>query len=85
MIFYRLLNAIQGVYNDVIIWHENQMELNNLVSVCPVKLGDAVKGRCALLLNECIAFNLATMYDQVNFDIYINLYIRLCSDLKEIR
>jgi len=25
------------------------------------------------------------MYDQVNFDIYINLYIRLCSDLKEIR
>jgi len=64
----------RGVYNDDIIWHENQMELNqmelnNLVSACPVKLGDAANGGCALLLNECTAFNLATMYDKVNFDI----------------
>jgi len=34
----------RNVYNGVIIWHENQMELNNLVSACPVKLGDAVNG-----------------------------------------
>jgi len=34
----------RDVYNDVIIWHENQMELNYLVFACPAKLGDAVNG-----------------------------------------
>jgi len=52
MILYRLYYMpYRGVYNDVIIWHENQMELNNLVFACIVTLGDAVKGSRALLLN----------------------------------
>jgi len=40
----------------------------------------AVNGWRALLFNEYYF-----LYDQVNFDININLYIRLWSDLKEIR
>jgi len=70
------------------------MELNNLISACMlgyIKLGDTVNGWRALLLNEfCFQYHASArttqpvMYDQVNIDIYINLFIRLCSDLKEI-
>jgi len=43
-----------AIYNDVIIWHENQMELNYLVLACPIQLVDAVNGRRAVLLNEYV-------------------------------
>jgi len=38
MIFYRLQKCHTEVYmnNDVISWRENEMELNNLISVCPI-------------------------------------------------
>jgi len=64
--------------------------INDLISAC--KPGDAVNCWRALLVNEfyfqyhaSARATQPTMYDQVNFYIYIDLYIRLCSDLKKCR